>query len=93
MHILSLYVCMYVCMCAYIECTVIAIKADVTQSNEVNRAVQRIISQFSRLDILINNVGWTRDALFLRKDPQEWKKEVHKYTYIHTYITYTYIHT
>ena len=35
----------------------LAVKADVSQSNEVNAAVEKIISTFDRVDILVNNAG------------------------------------
>lgn len=35
----------------------LAVKADVSQSNDVNAAVEKIISTFDRVDILVNNAG------------------------------------
>src|SRR2546422_5846620 len=37
----------------------------------------RLVEERSgRVDVLVNNVGWTRDALFIEKTRDEWEKEV-----------------
>ncbi len=42
-----------------------AIRANVAVLDEVERMVQGIIEQFSRIDILVNNAGIARDKLLL----------------------------
>ena len=55
---------------------VIAIKTDVTSFDSVTATVKRIIEEFGKLDILVNNVGWTLDRLFIEKSRSELEKEV-----------------
>ena len=46
--------------------TATAIKADVTDADEVGKLVEETINQFGRLDVLVNNAGITRDTLMMR---------------------------
>jgi 2-hydroxycyclohexanecarboxyl-CoA dehydrogenase len=55
---------------------VMAIKTDVTNLDSVEAAVKRTLEQFGKLDILVNNVGWTSDRLFIEKPMSELEKEV-----------------
>jgi 2-hydroxycyclohexanecarboxyl-CoA dehydrogenase len=55
---------------------VIAIKTDVTSLDSVTATVKRTIEEFGKLDILVNNVGWTLDRLFIEKPRSELEKEV-----------------
>ncbi len=55
---------------------VIAIKTDVTGFDSVTAMVKRTIEELGKLDILVNNVGWTLDRLFIEKPRSEWEKEV-----------------
>jgi len=55
---------------------VIAIKTDVTSIDSVTATVKRTIDEFGKLDVLVNNVGWTVDRLFIEKPRSEWEKEV-----------------
>lgn len=50
----------------------LAIKLDVSKSEEVRAAFDRFIQEFQRLDILINNAGITKDALILRMKEEDW---------------------
>lgn len=50
----------------------IAIKADVSNSEEVTSMVKEVISTFGSLDILINNAGITRDGLIMRMKEEDW---------------------
>ena len=38
--------------------------------------MEQSISEFGSVDVLVNNVGWTIDRLFLEKPREEWEKEV-----------------
>lgn len=49
-----------------------AIRANVAVLDEVERMVQGIIDQFSRIDILVNNAGIARDKLLLRMTEEDW---------------------
>src|SRR3989304_6257297 len=42
---------------------VLGLPGDISQKKEVETMVERILSQFSQLDILINNAGINRDAM------------------------------
>jgi 3-oxoacyl-[acyl-carrier protein] reductase len=44
----------------------LAIQADISQSEEVDRLFKSVLERFGRLDILVNNAGITRDTLLLR---------------------------
>ena len=52
------------------------IATDVTDHEQVERMVEQSISEFGSVDVLVNNVGWTVDRLFLEKPREEWEKEV-----------------
>lgn len=58
------------------EVRVKVIAADVTDHQQVERMVEQSIGEFGSVDVLINNVGWTVDRLFLEKPREEWEKEV-----------------
>lgn len=46
--------------------------ADVTKLQAVEDMVNKILDKFSRIDILINNAGITRDALLVRMKEEDW---------------------
>jgi len=52
------------------------IATDVTDHQQVDSMVDQSIGEFGGVDVLINNVGWTIDRLFLEKPRAEWEKEV-----------------
>ena len=45
---------------------------DVADFEQVNRVVEKVVSDFGRLDILVNNAGITRDGLLMRMKPEDW---------------------
>jgi 2-hydroxycyclohexanecarboxyl-CoA dehydrogenase len=49
---------------------------DVTDWSAVQAMVRAAEERFGRVDVLVNNVGWTRDALFVEKTRDEWAKEI-----------------
>ena len=56
--------------------TAIAVRTDVTRWESVQAMVRAVEERFGRVDVLVNNVGWTRDALFVEKTREEWEREV-----------------
>src|SRR5262249_61380313 len=52
------------------------VRTDVTKWPEVQALVRTVEERFGRVDVLVNNVGWTRDALFMEKTREDWEKEV-----------------
>jgi len=47
---------------------------DVTNSQEIEGAINKIIDKFSKIDIVVNNAGITRDNLALRLSENDWDK-------------------
>ncbi|WP_175638857.1 3-oxoacyl-[acyl-carrier-protein] reductase [Metabacillus schmidteae] len=54
----------------------IAIKADVSNSEDVQQMIKEVIKEFGQLDILVNNAGITRDNLLMRMKDTEWDEVI-----------------
>lgn len=54
----------------------ICIKCDVTDWENVQQMVRKTLDTFGSIDILVNNVGWTFERLFIEKPREEWEKEI-----------------
>ncbi len=54
----------------------LAVRTDVTKWDSVQGMVKTVEARFERVDVLVNNVGWTFDRLFVEKTREEWEKEV-----------------
>jgi 2-hydroxycyclohexanecarboxyl-CoA dehydrogenase len=54
----------------------LAIRCDVTNNSEVQAMVATVEEKLGRVDVLVNNVGWTFDRLFIEKTREEWEKEI-----------------
>jgi len=52
----------------------IAITADVADINSVNAAVEKALSEFKTIDILINNAGIAAFGNFLELEPNDWER-------------------
>ena len=50
----------------------IAIKADVSNGEEVNRMIDTAISKFNKIDILVNNAGTTKAQTILDTTEEDW---------------------
>lgn len=50
----------------------VAIKADVTDADEVKSLVKEVRKEFDKIDILVNNAGITRDKLLIRMKEEDW---------------------
>ena len=49
-----------------------AYKFDVSNKDEVNENIAKIIEKYQRIDVLVNNAGITRDDLFIRMTDDKW---------------------
>ena len=54
----------------------IYIQADVSDSNKVEKMIKKIIKEFGRIDILINNAGITRDKMLEDMDIDLWNRVI-----------------
>ena len=48
-----------------------ALACDISDSNAVTAAIEKITDDHGRLDVLVNNAGITRDGLILRMDDED----------------------
>ncbi len=53
-----------------------AIETDVTSWESVQAMVSTVEAKLGKIDVLVNNVGWTNDRLFVEKPRSEWEREV-----------------
>lgn len=54
----------------------LVIRADVSDSNDVDNLVSETLNKFGRIDILINNAGITRDNLIIRMKEEDWDRVI-----------------
>jgi 3-oxoacyl-[acyl-carrier protein] reductase len=54
----------------------LAYKVDVSNYQEVNDIVKKIVEDFSGIDILINNAGIVRDALLIKMSEEDFQKVI-----------------
>lgn len=52
----------------------IAIKADVSNEDEVKNMVEQAVAEFGKIDILVNNAGIVFDIPFMEKTVEQWNK-------------------
>jgi 3-oxoacyl-[acyl-carrier protein] reductase len=50
----------------------IAVQANVSVPEDVDRLIQTAVNTYGRIDILVNNAGITRDTLLLRMKESDW---------------------
>ena len=50
----------------------LAVEVDVTDKDSVAAMVEAVVSEFGKIDILINNAGINRDALTVRMKEEQW---------------------
>lgn len=51
-------------------------KVDVSQYDAVAEIIQKVLDDFERIDIMVNNAGIARDGLLLRMKPEEWQSVI-----------------
>ena len=49
---------------------------DVSNDTQVHEAVDKMIAEHGKIDILLNNAGITKDGLFLRMDAEQWERVI-----------------
>lgn len=54
----------------------VAVVTDVTKLDQVEAMVIKTINDFKKVDVLVNNVGWTDPTLFLKTTPEFWDREI-----------------
>jgi 2-hydroxycyclohexanecarboxyl-CoA dehydrogenase len=52
------------------------VPTDVTRPESVQAMVREVEGRAGRVDVLVNNVGWTYDRLFVEKERAEWEREI-----------------
>ena len=52
------------------------VPTDVTDPEKVATMIEAAIAKFGPVAVLVNNVGWTVDRLFMEKPRNEWEREV-----------------
>ncbi len=57
---------------AEIRGRVMGVKADVSDSGDVENLFRQTLDRFGRVDIVINNAGITRDGIIVRLDEKDW---------------------
>lgn len=50
----------------------LGIRADISKSDDVKRLFDEAVKKFSKIEILVNNAGITRDNLLIRMKDEEW---------------------
>ena len=50
----------------------LALKTDVSNSEDVDAMVKKVLDTFGQVDILVNNAGITRDGLLMRMKDEDW---------------------
>lgn len=54
----------------------VALVGDVSNEVEAQSLIQRVIEQWGRLDVLVNNAGITRDSLLARARTRDWQQVI-----------------
>jgi len=64
----------------------VAIRADVSERQAVQAMVERVMRQFGRVDVLVNNAGWDKASPFVDSDPADWDRAIaiNLYGVLHT---------
>lgn len=54
----------------------LALEVDVTDLDQVETATTDVLAAFARLDVLVNNAGWTPNEPFAGSSPETWRKVI-----------------
>jgi len=55
-------------------CEVMFVKTDITKNDQVEAMVKAVNDKFGTIDVLVNNVGWNIDDLFMNETREKWEK-------------------
>lgn len=50
----------------------IGVRANVTQSADIDALIETVLQKHGRIDVVVNNAGITRDTLMIRMDEKDW---------------------
>ncbi|MFJ7954431.1 3-oxoacyl-[acyl-carrier-protein] reductase [Lysinibacillus sp. NPDC096418] len=56
--------------------TAFAFKANVMEADDVHKFIEEVLNRYSKIDILINNAGITRDKTFRNMSIEEWEEVI-----------------
>ncbi len=51
----------------------LGVVCNITNREQVDAMMQKVIDKFGRIDCLVNNAGITKDGMFLRMKPEQWQ--------------------
>lgn len=51
----------------------VALQADVSQSDQVDNLIKETLDKYSRINVLVNNAGITKDTLMMRMKLEQWQ--------------------
>ncbi|RZN65984.1 MAG: SDR family oxidoreductase [Candidatus Methanolliviera hydrocarbonicum] len=54
----------------------IEVKTDITDRDNVQKTMKKVVDEFGKIDALINNVGWVSDQLFMKEDSKKWERMI-----------------
>jgi len=54
----------------------IVVRTDVVDPEQVEALIERAVGEFGQVHVLVNNVGWVLDRLFLEQAREEWQRLV-----------------
>ena len=54
----------------------LALRVDLTQYNQVQAAIDKVLAELGPIDILVNNAGWDKMEPFLESTPEMWEKVI-----------------
>lgn len=49
-------------------------KVDISNYKQVEESVKKVLDDFEKIDIIVNNAGITQDSLLLRMQPDQWNR-------------------